>query len=54
MLTKNFDISDIQKIGLEIAANGKDVRYVGDIKLDNLKIEAGGSEATNVSSRICW
>ena len=39
---EGFDIADVSKIGLEIMANGKAVNYVGDIKLDNLKLQSGG------------
>lgn len=40
---EGFDITDVTQIGLAIMANGKAVNYGGDIKLDNLKLESGGS-----------
>ncbi|MDN4502584.1 cellulase family glycosylhydrolase [Alteromonadaceae bacterium BrNp21-10] len=38
-----FDLSDVKKIGFEISANGKPTNVTGDIKFDNIKIEAGGA-----------
>ncbi|WP_416307795.1 cellulase family glycosylhydrolase [Neptunicella sp. SCSIO 80796] len=40
---EGFDLADVKKIGFEVSANGKPANIVGDIKFDNIKIEAGGA-----------
>ncbi|WP_438865492.1 cellulase family glycosylhydrolase [Neptunicella sp.] len=38
-----FNLGDVKKIGFEVSANGKPTNIEGDIKFDNIKIEAGGA-----------
>ena len=40
---EGFDLADVKKIGFEVSANGKPSNIVGEIKFDNIKIEAGGA-----------